>query len=72
MTLEELYQEMKDCHKCSLAKTRTHLVFGTGSESANLMFVGEAPGYYEDREGKPFVGAAGRLLGGRHFKTLAI
>lgn len=51
-----------DCHSCPLGNTRTHLVFGTGSRTADLMFVGEAPGEQEDLQGIPFVGAAGRLL----------
>ena len=50
------------CHSCPLGNTRTHLVFGTGSRTADLMFVGEAPGEQEDLQGIPFVGAAGRLL----------
>lgn len=61
-TLEELYNEIKDCQKCALGKTRTKLVFGVGSEKAELVFVGEAPGYHEDQQGEPFVGAAGQLL----------
>ncbi|HDP70079.1 MAG TPA: uracil-DNA glycosylase [Actinobacteria bacterium] len=61
-TLAELYEELKDCKKCSLGKTRTNLVFGFGDENADLMFVGEAPGRNEDIQGKPFVGAAGQLL----------
>jgi DNA polymerase len=50
------------CHKCALAQTRTQVVFGTGSPTAELMFVGEAPGFHEDKNGVPFVGAAGKLL----------
>lgn len=50
------------CHACPLGKTRTNLVFGVGSASAALMFVGEAPGEREDATGIPFVGAAGQLL----------
>jgi len=60
--LQELSAEAKKCHKCPLAKTRMNVVFGVGNESAELMLVGEAPGYYEDRQGEPFVGAAGHLL----------
>jgi uracil-DNA glycosylase family 4 len=60
--LVELWQELKDCQKCPLAATRTQVVFGTGSADADLMFVGEAPGFHEDRQGKPFVGQAGKLL----------
>ena len=50
------------CRGCELYKTRTNLVFGTGNRSADLMFVGEAPGEREDETGIPFVGAAGQLL----------
>jgi len=50
------------CERCSLAKTRTQVVFGVGSHTADLMFVGEAPGFHEDKQGIPFVGAAGQLL----------
>jgi uracil-DNA glycosylase len=50
------------CTRCALAATRTQVVFGSGSPTADLMFVGEAPGFHEDREGIPFVGAAGKLL----------
>mgnify|MGYP005840114753 CR=1 FL=1 len=62
MTLDELRREVESCQKCPLAKTRTRAVFGVGDPSASLMLVGEAPGYYEDKQGEPFVGAAGRLL----------
>jgi DNA polymerase len=51
------------CTRCALASTRTQVVFGSGSASADLMFVGEAPGFHEDKQGVPFVGAAGQLLG---------
>jgi DNA polymerase len=50
------------CTKCALAGGRTQVVFGSGSSSAELMFVGEAPGFHEDKQGVPFVGAAGQLL----------
>ena len=50
------------CTRCQLAKGRTQVVFGSGSPHAELMFVGEAPGFHEDKEGVPFVGAAGQLL----------
>ncbi|MGH7692066.1 MAG: uracil-DNA glycosylase [Candidatus Dormibacteria bacterium] len=53
---------MNSCTRCPLHRTRTHGVPGTGPASARLMAIGEAPGENEDREGKPFVGAAGRLL----------
>jgi len=60
--LNALRAEMGDCQRCKLAKTRKHIVFGTGNAEANLMFVGEAPGADEDAQGEPFVGAAGQLL----------
>ena len=50
------------CRRCALAQTRTQVVFGAGSPDADLMFVGEAPGFHEDKQGVPFVGAAGQLL----------
>jgi uracil-DNA glycosylase len=50
------------CERCALSQTRTQVVFGSGSPSAELMFVGEAPGFHEDQGGVPFVGAAGKLL----------
>jgi uracil-DNA glycosylase family 4 len=50
------------CERCALAQTRTQVVFGSGSPTAELMFVGEAPGFHEDKQGVPFVGAAGQLL----------
>src|ERR671933_2815638 len=51
------------CTRCRLASGRTQVVFGSGSPAADLMFVGEAPGFHEDKHGVPFVGAAGQLLG---------
>jgi uracil-DNA glycosylase family 4 len=50
------------CTRCALAQGRTQVVFGSGSPTADLMFVGEAPGFHEDKQGVPFVGAAGKLL----------
>jgi DNA polymerase len=50
------------CTRCALAQGRTQVVFGSGDPSADLMFVGEAPGFHEDKQGVPFVGAAGKLL----------
>ena len=50
------------CQKCRLAQTRTQVVFGVGNPAADLMFVGEAPGFHEDKQGFPFVGQAGKLL----------
>jgi uracil-DNA glycosylase len=52
-----------ECTRCPLSNTRTQVVFGSGSPTADLMFVGEAPGFHEDKQGIPFVGAAGQLLG---------
>jgi uracil-DNA glycosylase family 4 len=60
--LVDLYRELRDCRKCALAEGRTTVVFGTGNADADLMFVGEAPGFHEDQQGKPFVGRAGKLL----------
>lgn len=62
VALNQLLQEVASCAKCSLHKTRTKVVFGSGSANAKLMFIGEAPGYYEDVQGLPFVGEAGQLL----------
>jgi DNA polymerase len=60
--LVELYREVEKCERCPLAASRTHVVFGSGNADADLMFVGEAPGFHEDQQGQPFVGAAGKLL----------
>jgi len=60
--LKDFYLKIKDCTKCELSKTRTKLVFGGGSASAEIMLVGEAPGKNEDLQGLPFVGQAGRIL----------
>lgn len=60
--LEKLVAEIAQCQKCSLARGRTHTVPGAGPADARLMFIGEAPGFHEDRQGLPFVGAAGRFL----------
>ena len=66
MSVEEELQEVKDlcelCQNCSLGSTRTNIVFSSGTPNSNLMLIGEAPGYYEDQEGEPFVGKAGQLL----------
>jgi uracil-DNA glycosylase family 4 len=62
--LVELYHEASGCTLCPLAETRTKVVFGAGNANADLMFVGEAPGAEEDRQGLPFVGRAGSLLTG--------
>ncbi len=60
--LVSLYKEVQVCTKCPLHETRTKAVFGAGDADADLMFVGEAPGAEEDRQGLPFVGRAGQLL----------
>jgi len=61
-SLEDIAREILGCTKCRLHAYRTHAVPGEGDPHANVMFVGEAPGRNEDLEGRPFVGAAGRLL----------
>lgn len=61
-TLRSFHDEIRDCARCGLAEGRSTVVFGSGSPEAALMFVGEAPGFHEDRQGLPFVGAAGKLL----------
>jgi uracil-DNA glycosylase family 4 len=60
--LVEVYREASVCTRCPLSETRTNVVFGAGNSDADLMFVGEAPGAEEDRQGLPFVGRAGGLL----------
>jgi len=60
--LVAFFHELEDCAKCPLAEGRTTVVFGSGDPDADLMFVGEAPGFHEDKQGKPFVGQAGKML----------
>ena len=60
--LTQLYDQIKVCQKCDLAKGRNNTVPGEGPEQAEIMLIGEAPGFHEDRQGRPFVGAAGNLL----------
>lgn len=60
--LAEIKEKCLKCEKCSLAKSRTNVVFSDGKANHNLMLIGEAPGYWEDVMGKPFVGKAGQLL----------
>jgi uracil-DNA glycosylase len=62
LTLAEFGAQVAGCTRCALAQTRTQVVFGSGSPTADLVFVGEAPGFHEDKQGIPFVGAAGQLL----------
>ena len=59
---EALRAECLRCHACTLADTRTNVVFGVGAENAEVLFIGEAPGANEDAQGEPFVGRAGKLL----------
>jgi len=61
-TLEKLQKQAIECHLCQLSKSRTNVVFGDGNISAEIMFVGEAPGSSEDSVGKPFIGRSGELL----------
>jgi DNA polymerase len=60
--LDVVAKEAATCTRCRLADTRTQVVFGVGNPDAELMFIGEAPGLHEDKQGEPFVGAAGQLL----------
>jgi len=62
VTLDSIRAEIGDCRRCKLAPSRTNIVFGSGNPDAELVFVGEAPGFDEDRQGLPFVGRAGQLL----------
>lgn len=61
-TLDSLEQICHGCRKCKLGETRNQLVFGKGKEDADMMLIGEGPGYNEDQQGIPFVGVAGQLL----------
>ena len=61
-SLDTIRADIGDCQRCKLCRSRTHIVFGSGNPHARLMFVGEGPGYDEDQQGQPFVGAAGQLL----------
>lgn len=60
--LREYAEQVAECTRCALARGRTQVVFGSGNPDAELMFVGEAPGFHEDQQGVPFVGQAGKLL----------
>ena len=60
--LQELAREAAVCTRCRLSAGRTQVVFADGNPDADLMFIGEGPGYHEDKQGLPFVGAAGQLL----------
>ena len=61
-SLSELCQQIAQCRQCEIAKFRTKVVPGEGAEDADIMFIGEAPGYHEDQLGRPFVGQAGQFL----------
>jgi uracil-DNA glycosylase len=60
--LTELYEQIRACHKCDISKIRTNAVPGEGPENAEIMFIGEAPGWNEDKQGRPFCGQAGQFL----------
>ena len=60
--LERRAAEIADCTLCALSQGRTQVVYGVGNPDADVMFIGEAPGFNEDQQGRPFVGAAGHLL----------
>ena len=60
--LDELYREVANCQSCQLAKHRTKVVPGEGSGGSRMFFIGEAPGWHEDQQGRPFVGPAGQFL----------
>jgi DNA polymerase len=59
---EKVAREAATCKKCNLSKSRTNVVFGEGNIKAKVLLIGEAPGFNEDKEGKPFVGQAGKIL----------
>lgn len=61
-SLADIERSISDCKRCKLHSTRTNIVFGEGSEHAEIMFIGEGPGADEDKQGRPFVGKAGQLL----------
>ena len=62
MIVRLLEQEIASCTRCGLYKTRTKVVPGEGNPEAEMVFIGEAPGYFEDQQGRPFVGQAGKFL----------
>jgi uracil-DNA glycosylase len=62
LALAAFGEQVAGCTRCRLAEARTQVVFGVGNPNADLMFVGEAPGFHEDQQGIPFVGQAGQLL----------
>ncbi len=64
MELREVEERAVNCKKCELWETRQNVIVGEGSLNAKIMFIGEAPGFNEDKQGKPFVGRAGKVLDG--------
>ncbi|MEX2425680.1 MAG: uracil-DNA glycosylase [Thermomicrobiaceae bacterium] len=62
LTLADVEDQIRGCTLCDLCRSRTVAVPGAGNSNADIMFIGEAPGFHEDREGEPFVGAAGKFL----------
>ena len=60
--LNELYDSIRCYEKCEIARSRVKVVPGEGAEDAEIMFIGEAPGFYEDQQGRPFVDPAGKFL----------
>lgn len=62
LSLDEIRKRLGDCKRCRLHQSRRSIVFGEGNENAKLMIIGEAPGFDEDVQGRPFVGKAGQLL----------
>ena len=60
--LRALEESLRDCDRCGLCTGRTQVVFGVGDPDADLLFVGEGPGFHEDKQGEPFVGAVGKLI----------
>lgn len=60
--LDSIREKCLSCQKCELAKSRTNVVFSDGEPNHKIMLIGEAPGYWEDQKGIPFVGKAGQLL----------
>jgi uracil-DNA glycosylase family 4 len=61
-SLEDIYREVAVCTACALSKSRTHTVPGEGPADAEIMFIGEGPGFHEDQQSRPFVGPSGHLL----------
>ena len=70
--LSELFASYRDCTKCELHRSRSQVVFGDGNPHSPIVFVGEAPGEEEDRQGRPFVGRAGQYLNGKIEEVLGL